>query len=125
MIGDTNKLSYDVPDYQVPPSLNFLAQEANETAKEHGFQPSVVESIALIHSELSEALEDYRSGIPITQMEYKNKDDKPCGFPSEIADVIIRCLAMCGQYGINIDRAVHEKMAYNKTRPFKHGGKVL
>ena len=50
---------------------------------------------------------------------------KPCGVPSEIADLIIRALDFSGEHGIDIERAVLEKMAYNKTRPFKHGGKAL
>jgi len=29
------------------------------------------------------------------------------------------------RHGIDIERAVTEKMAYNATRPFRHGGKKL
>jgi hypothetical protein len=50
---------------------------------------------------------------------------KPCGIPSELADIIIRVLHFSGKHGIDIERAVYEKMAYNRTRPFKHGGKKL
>lgn len=46
---------------------------------------------------------------------------KPCGIPSEAADVIIRILHFSGKHGIDIGGAVAEKMAYNDTRPFKHG----
>ena len=45
--------------------------------------------------------------------------------PIEIADVIIRALNFCGRHGIDIKKAIDEKMAYNKSRPFRHGGKVL
>ncbi len=50
---------------------------------------------------------------------------KPCGIPSELADVIMRILHFSGKHGIDIEKAVEEKMAYNKSRPFKHGGKTL
>ena len=51
--------------------------------------------------------------------------DKPEGIPAELADVILRILDMCGQYGIDISSALAEKHEYNKTRPYKHGGKVI
>lgn len=52
-------------------------------------------------------------------------DAKPVGIPSEMADIIIRVLDICGFYGIDIEQAVRVKMAYNDTRPYRHGGKVL
>jgi hypothetical protein len=58
----------------------------------------------------------------------KNRDGtlrKPCGIPSEMADEIIRVLHFCGKHKIDIDKAVREKMAYNESRPMKHGGKAL
>lgn len=56
------------------------------------------------------------------------KDDpgaKPEGIPSELADVVIRCCHYAGANRVDLAAAVREKTAYNKTRPFKHGGKVL
>ncbi len=49
---------------------------------------------------------------------------KPCGIPSEAADILIRVFHFCGKHGIDIEKAVEEKATYNETRPFKHG-KVL
>lgn len=49
----------------------------------------------------------------------------PEGIPSELADVIIRILDMCGKYGIDIGAMIAEKHEFNKTRPYKHGGKVI
>lgn len=40
-------------------------------------------------------------------------------------DVIIRILDMCGKYGIDIGAMIAEKHEFNKTRPYKHGGKVI
>lgn len=39
------------------------------------------------------------------------------------ADVIIRVLDYCGYAGIDIDAAISQKHEYNKSRPYRHGGK--
>ena len=121
-------------------SLNELRDEACATAKEHGFNDaSVGEEICLMHSELSEALEDFRAGKAPNATEYFSSAGdvygvpvhpnlgslKPCGIPSEMADVIIRILHFSGKHNIDIEKAVLEKMAYNKTRSFRHGNKKL
>jgi hypothetical protein len=50
---------------------------------------------------------------------------KPCGIPSELADIVVRIAHFAGKHGVDLAGAVEEKMAYNATRPFKHGNKVL
>jgi NTP pyrophosphatase (non-canonical NTP hydrolase) len=127
-------------------TLNELGKLANENAKAHGFYdlpeaiktlPSwvrkilesvgfsinpVPQQIALMHSELSEALECYRDGE--MQLTFDDKG-KPLGYPSELADVIIRIVDQAYELNIDLDKAVTAKMAYNATRPYKHGRKVL
>ena len=68
------------------------------------------EMIALIHSELSEALEYERKGG-----NDKHLPHRP-GAEVEMADAIIRILDYCGYCGYDIDGAVKEKHEYNKTR---------
>lgn len=90
--------------------------------------------LALIHSEVSEALEEFRDGRGFTEIYRKHGDGSECdgacpvsspeGIPVELADVLIRVLDACAGYRIDIDAAVALKMAYNETRPHKHGGKL-
>ena len=87
---------------------------------------SFVEFIALTHSELSEALEDFRKGHAPNEVWYEGADGKkPCGIPSEMADVVIRVIGACRKHGIDLQAAVEEKLAFNATRPFRHGGKKI
>lgn len=115
------------------PDLNSLARQVHSNAIKKGFWPasgrSDGECIALMHSELSEALEALRKPM-IPKYPYawvikieRNKPPKPVGIAEELADTIIRILDFCGARHIDIDRAVKMKILYNKTRPFRHGKK--
>lgn len=85
----------------------------------------IVELLGVVyHSELSEALEDYRNGFAAAQIYYGDRQ-KPCGVPIELADVLIRIGDLCGYFGIDLEQAVKEKLQYNKGRPYRHGGKVI
>lgn len=105
--------------------INEFAQEVHENAIAHGWwdeKRSFPEVIALVHSELSEALEEYRMGFG-PDLIYPGKDGKPEGLPIELADAILRILDYCACAGIDIEEALKLKHAYNKGRPYRHGGK--
>lgn len=77
--------------------------------------------LALLHSEVSEALEAVRDG---QMTESYAPSGKPEGFPSELADVVIRLADTARYAGVDLDKAVREKMAYNVTRPRLHAKKA-
>ena len=70
---------------------------------------------------MSEALEAYRNNEPLI---WDNKG-KPDGIAVELADCIIRILDYCGEEDIDIEEFIKIKHEYNKTRPYKHGGKRI
>lgn len=82
---------------QQPRPLAEIQKEVFANSVAHGFwdvdltDPDVREyKLALIHSELSEALECVRNGELAERLE----GAKPCGLPSELADVVIRALGL-------------------------------
>jgi hypothetical protein len=84
--------------------------------------------IALMHTELSEAFEEYRNGHALTEVYYSEGDNnfpKPEGVPIELADVVIRILHFCAHQGIDLDTMLRIKQEYNHKRKFRHGGKRL
>jgi NTP pyrophosphatase (non-canonical NTP hydrolase) len=94
----------------------------------HGTPPStdaVLAKLALIHSEVSECVEEARVTEPDSLGDIRyGTNGKPEGFAIELADVIIRALDLAGALGIDIEAAVAMKHRYNMTRPHRHGGKL-
>ena len=112
-----------IPAADVAPvtTLNELTKEIHDNAVSHGWwdEPrNLLEIAALCHSELSEAVEEYRAGRP---MVWANEDGKPEGIATEMADCLIRILDWFGHEGLDADEIVRQKMAYNRGRPYKHG----
>ncbi|MFW5436336.1 hypothetical protein [Paenibacillus apiarius] len=106
--------------------IKRLVHEVHQNAIDKGWyeEPrNFGELVALMHSELSEALEDYRNGRGFNDIYYEG--DKPCGIPIELADTVIRIFDTCGHLGIDLDEAIGLKMVYNQSRPERHGGKVI
>jgi NTP pyrophosphatase (non-canonical NTP hydrolase) len=101
--------------------LNDICEQAHEIAVDKGFwdsQRNIPEILCLIHSEVSEALEDLRHG---NMEETVAEDGKINGLPSELADIIIRVADLAEALNIDLEAVVLRKMAYNATRPRKHG----
>ena len=120
-----------------------MQAEVLDVERRHGWKgvhaPNISfgDSIALLHSEVSEAFEAYRDwGFTDATKPFKldrsggsmypaEVPAKPEGVGSEFADILIRLLSSCDLYGINLDEEYERKMAYNQTRSFRHGGKLL
>jgi len=129
--------------------LKVFIHDVHNNAVAHGWydeKRTFGDIIALIHSELSEAFEfereknndKYMDGRIDYQYHYSGggyiatamnelTTTKPDGVLVELADVVIRVFDYVG----SIDRvddfvkALNEKHEYNKSRPYKHGGKAL
>jgi len=142
-------------------NLNDFAAEVHANAVAHGWWEREVEFpeiIAMITSELFEALALYRDNQSPTEIYYlceysdgydidcsgsgkkcvgtaydcdfdedhatcKYRKKAPQGIPIEIADACLRLYDYVGRCGIDIDAAIKLKHDYNKTRPYRHGGK--
>lgn len=101
-------------------SVETVSKKINQTATDHGFWPpgrNIGECIALIHSELSEALEATRKDL--------ESDHLPgvSGVAEELADATIRIFDLAYHLEIDLGDIILKKMTYNETRPYLHGKK--
>jgi len=68
------------------------------------------QQISLMHSELSECLEGIRRDLQDKKLPHRKAEHV------EIVDLLMRALDYCGEFDIDIDEIMSEKIEYNKTR---------
>jgi len=98
-------------------TFRLLGRECYNIAESRGFwrdgQGNPGSKIALMHSELSEALEAIRKGGPIGAV------------AEEFADTVIRIMDFCYSQGYDLGGAIVTKIDTNRKRPYMHGGKAF
>lgn len=125
-------------------NLNEISKEVYEANKLKGFDvknENLGQTLCLIHSEISEALEALRKNKHADLNAYSecehaddiNEDDKEIfmlgafhhnikdTFEDEIADTFIRLMDLVGAFEIDIDKHIELKRQFNSRRQYKHG----
>lgn len=118
------------PAYGKWSAICDLQREVHRIAVEHGWweeDRNFGEMLALVHSEISEALEAWREGQEdvwySTGANLVGHLPKPEGVVVELADAVIRILDIAEERGVDLGTIIVEKMRYNETREYRHGGK--
>jgi len=116
-------------------TLNEIANAVHQLAWDKGWHSSnegedsfIERSCNNLHDEVSELHEAWRTGKlhklcdKADKMILSGLSPLTC-MEEEFADIIIRVLDNCKKLGIDIQRVVETKHAYNASREFRHGGK--
>ncbi len=118
--------------------ISVLIGEINDIATAKGWRDNDAEKdgsgawfaayIALVHSEVSDALEAYREGVwsdtkKVNMARYGGRKDdiadRPVGVGPELANAIVRILDMVGIWGVDIEYELDRVLTYLRQRPYE------
>lgn len=102
--------------------FNILQQDVYNTAAKNGFCDGPVNderALLLIIGEVAEATEAIRRPT----MEQDKHIPEFTELEAELADVVLRSMNYAHARNLRLAEAISAKAEYNKSRPFKHGGK--
>lgn len=102
-------------DDQFRAAINERCEIVRETTEAKGFETSMdnlPEKVALIHSEASEVLEDYR----------KHREDH---IGEELADIVIRVMDLAAGIDADLGAELVDKIEDNQQREDQHGGRKI
>jgi NTP pyrophosphatase (non-canonical NTP hydrolase) len=106
--------------------LNDIVNEVHTLAVDKGWyetERTALEYHMLVVSEVAEATEAVRSGEMAFWLD--DATSKPEGEAVELADAFIRIADYFGYKGWDMEEIVRTKIAFNRTRSHRHGGKKL
>ncbi|MBK5213606.1 MAG: hypothetical protein JJE55_08110 [Flavobacteriaceae bacterium] len=121
--------------------INELSKQIHANNVQKGFyegEKNIGEMLALVHSEVSEALECDRKEeyfkkyqyplsnlkqLPDLTFQIQFFNDVKDTFEDELADIMIRVMALAAFKNIDLESHISAKMRYNSLREFKHGKK--
>jgi len=116
---EKQKMKYEISEYQVQSlieiqnSIYMCCVDAGWHSDIHTGEPkqrNFAEAIALMHSELSEALEGWRKNLKDSHLPDRSSVEV------ELADAVIRIFDTCGANGYDLPGAIRDKFAYNQER---------
>ena len=133
---DCRRYCHEKKEKVMSKTIDELTTEILAINEEKGWNEGDVEDVnvvssmlLMIHAEVSEAAEALRDGeVDLSRV---GGDGKPEGMIVELADVMIRVMHLAGMLKqredieMSLCAAIKAKLAYNRTRPYRHGGKAI
>lgn len=111
-----------------PKDISDWIATVGEVARNNGWgqnRRSILERLALIYEELGEATGALRIGMgEVTEISV-DTTGKPEGFAIELADVVMRIFTLCHEEEIDLENAMRTKLDFNRSRSWRHGGRVF
>ena len=105
LIKQAHENAVDRNVYECSDCLGWGCEQCNNTG------------VSIKYAVYKKVLEENEEFLKSTPSKTFHKDSEQ----SEISDIIITLLAYCGEMGYDIEKAIVEKIEFNKTRPHKHG----